>query len=216
MVLRYMRESLVCFWIAVALKLVGNRISMLNVLSLRIGHLIELVAILHLATRWRLYIWLILRLHIVQHLLSRRAPHSLNVCLFSMHLLRHPRVKLLASLRDACSILGYPIRLKLVHLVHVLHLVQLVFVHVLDQILHSKWVVILVVVLCLDGSDFADDVLDVLVEGLLQVVELAFLQLVEILVEKGPLVWSIGWETSSSSLILALIEFLNLLFEHSK
>ena len=43
-------------------------------------------------------------------------------------------------------------------------------------------------VLCLDGSDFADDVLDVLVEGLLQVVELAFLQLVEILIEKGPLV----------------------------
>lgn len=161
MVLRYMRESL--FWITMTLKLVGNCISMLNILSLRIGHLIELVTILYRNTRWRLYIWLILRLHI-GHLLSHWAPPSLNVCFLSMHLFHRPGVKLLASLRGACSILGYPICLKLVHLLHVLHLlhlVQLVFVHVVDEILHSKWVVILVVVLCLDGSDFADDVLKV-------------------------------------------------------
>ena len=47
---------------------------------------------------------------------------------------------------------------------------------------------ILVVVLCLDGSDFDDDVLDVLMEGLLELKELTFLKLVEILIEKGLLV----------------------------
>ena len=211
------REGL--FWITVTLKLVGNCISIMNVLPLRIGHLIELVAILHLAARWRLYIWLILKLHIVQHLLSHWAPPSLLICFLSMHLFLCPRVKLLASLPDACSILLYPICLKLLHLLHVLHLlhlVQLVWRHVFDEILHSKWVMILVVVLCLDGSDFDDDVLDVLMEGLLELKELTFLKLVEILIEKGLLVWSVRWEASSSSLILVVIEYLSLLFEHSK
>ena len=73
-------------------------------------------------------------------------------------------------------------------LLHLLHLVQLVFVNVVDEILHSKRIVILVVVLCLDGSDFGDDVVDVLMEGLLDKVKLTFLKLVEILIEKGLLV----------------------------
>ena len=41
---------------------------------------------------------------------------------------------------------------------------------------------------CLDGSDFDDDVLDVLMEGLLEAQELTFLKLVEILIQKRLLV----------------------------
>ena len=41
---------------------------------------------------------------------------------------------------------------------------------------------------CLDGSDFDDDVLDVLMKGLLEAQELTFSKLVEILIEKWLLV----------------------------